>query len=158
MAHKAASDEFIIDVSRYRTRAASSGGQPETLALVAADGKLTPVETRVLEQALEKALLMRVEEELALAGGDFMSEIDRHTGEAFAQTLDFFRELSDVDRPEEDQHNLDAMRKVLTQLAADHLIGANKMGAAQIGQIMQRPVSTEDTRGLAVRLLALLGR
>jgi len=152
-------EEFIIalDVSRYRSREPGAE-RSASLALAVPDRSLSPVEVRVLEQGVEKALQIRVEAEIALAGADFINDIDRHTFEVFAHTLDHFREVLDSARHPEDQANLEAMRRVLTQIAADHVVGANALGAAQIRHIMERPIVTPDTRGLVARLLAALAR
>lgn len=156
MPRKSEPDEFTIDVSRYGRD--DSRERSEALVLAMPDGKLTHTEIRVQEQALEKALLLRVEAEITLAGQDFLTQIDRHTFASFDDTLTFIRERFDADRPDEDQRNLDAFRKIVTQMAAEHLLGASKLGAAQIAQIMQRPISTDDTRSRMERFLTLLGR
>jgi hypothetical protein len=150
------STELTLDASRYH----AFGDVPDAFALtrVAADGKLTPTETRVLEQALEKALLMRVEKELAVAGQVFLDEVDRHTHTRFAATQAHFRETLDRDRPDEDQHILEAMHRAITELSMNHFLGTNRLGAVRIAEVMERPVSTEIPDGLWMRLLTVLGR
>lgn len=151
-----ASTELILDVSRYYAFGDSQSGS--TLTRVAADGKLTPTETRVLEQALEKALLMRVEKEIAVAGQVFLDEVNRHTFTRFAATQAHFRETLDQDRPDDDQHVLETVHRAIIELSVNHSMGAYRLGAQRIAEVMERPVSTEMPDGLWVRLLTVLGR